>query len=269
MSSIEWRGRKYTVPTYTFDPPEAIPTISRIERADTLLNQIQGVTGQYLRRGGVDYEPVVDGDGHMWLFGRVRHVVPPVLPVLVGEFLYELRAYLDNIVWTLSAKPRTYVTGFPVALTKESWESKRTRGKIASVSEHVRATIDLLQPYHAADPKGAWLRLLDELAKADRHRTLQLLPMLVSSATLHVSGPIPSTTPMPLIELGQFVPGAHLGTFLREGRWKREGLPPLDLEFDLAIPELAGHPGGRLIASLEALRVEVEGAVRQMHEASD
>jgi hypothetical protein len=119
----------------------------------------------------------------------VRERPPIELSLLLGEFVHQARATLDNAVCAIAdkhgaAKERT---AMPVCLKADDWAKRGTQNRIAAVPQAARAAIQELQPYNARDDFFARhhrLYLLDELWNADKHRTLILT--LGTSMSLHM-----------------------------------------------------------------------------------
>jgi hypothetical protein len=102
---------------------------------------------------------------------------------LVGDFVQNLRASLDHLVWQLvllngERKPSNQ-NQFPIVMSESDyWESRKGKPSLrdrmlAGVAEEHRARIDLVQPYRrgdrAAERSLAYLRWLSNV---DKHRAL-------------------------------------------------------------------------------------------------
>jgi hypothetical protein len=128
---------------------------------------------------------------------------PPIIPQIIGDCLYNLRASLDHLVYALALANKPSLTdtemtetAFPIFKTEAGFQT-RGRGKIKHVSPEAHTIIDSLQPYrtwHAATAQ--WLWLLEKLENIDKHRKL-----LITIGVYHGTRiTIPPDTRMELFE---------------------------------------------------------------------
>ena len=117
---------------------------------------------------------------------RLVAEVPPFLDYgrEIGEFAYQLRSALDQIIFALSAFPSNLTakqldsaeraSGFPISLVVNgTYLDGRLKYVPASIKEDVRKAVDSVQPYK--DAKRAEhhpLAVLDEINVRDKHRSL-------------------------------------------------------------------------------------------------
>ncbi|MEV4129355.1 hypothetical protein [Nocardia sp. NPDC049707] len=114
-----------------------------------------------------------------WVF-VVRTVIPmPVrLSVLFGEWLYELRAALDGIVYYLAVRdsgqsppPAERSIYFPTFVDAAKYDDPNHRGKLKALSDETFALLRHVQPFNAEpDHRSNMLWWIEELARIDRHR---------------------------------------------------------------------------------------------------
>jgi hypothetical protein len=105
-----------------------------------------------------------------WLVLRLPQC-PPMLSVIVGDCLYNLRSALDHLVWLLveanpSHKP-TRKNMFPICGDPELFAKQIKRGRLDGVADAARTAIEGLQPYDGRDNP---LKILDHLHNIDKHR---------------------------------------------------------------------------------------------------
>ncbi len=97
--------------------------------------------------------------------------VPLLIPVLVGETIYNMRAALDYLVYELARLDSGKIqngTQFPIEGNKERfWEERRETYLKGVCDEHV-AHIERLQPYEGCE----WTKMLRDLSNPDKHRAL-------------------------------------------------------------------------------------------------
>jgi len=117
--------------------------------------------------------------------------MPPELGLILGEFLYQLRAALDNCLYAVavivagtSPPPGAGALQWPICDTAEAFNKQRSRLK------YLRAdlvdALEAIQPYQAELPTWNSLWLLNDLARVDRHRTLHLVTLVPVDSELIV-----------------------------------------------------------------------------------
>jgi len=109
-----------------------------------------------------------------WVF-VVRTVIPmPVrLSVLFGEWLYELRAALDGIVYYLAVRdsgqsppPAERGIYFPVFVDAAKYDDPNHRGRLKALSDETFALLRHVQPFNAEpDHRSNMLWWIEELAR--------------------------------------------------------------------------------------------------------
>ncbi len=113
----------------------------------------------------------------------VRPVEDEPFPLVLGDFLQNARAALDYIAGDLGnvgaggwmSESDALATMFPITRSPERFAEVIER-RLPTVTEPVRAAIEDLQPYKASGdfPEMEPLWILNELARLDRHRFLQV-----------------------------------------------------------------------------------------------
>ncbi|SDJ34183.1 hypothetical protein SAMN05444157_2905 [Frankineae bacterium MT45] len=94
-------------------------------------------------------------------------------PILLGEFVHDLRCSLDYIVTALADQQQVQLLKthqFPIAETPSEY-AKLVKSWLKGIA-NVPPVIDLVQPYHYPDPSTHPLALLNRLSNADKHRSL-------------------------------------------------------------------------------------------------
>lgn len=115
----------------------------------------------------------------------------PIIGILVGEVIYNLRAALDYLVYELAQLDSKQVvkdTQFPIEdsgkvfVEKRMWDGRR-RGKrkpyLCGLNDIHIALISRYQPCYGCD----WMELLREISNPDKHRTITVTesPVKISS----------------------------------------------------------------------------------------
>jgi hypothetical protein len=123
---------------------------------------------------------------------------PVEVAVIFGEWLYNLRAALDALIYELAVDntdqdppPNADVLQYPICDTPEKFEktANRKRGYLCDLFVWARTGIEHTQPHYIpTGSKGHALWWLSELAKLDRHRRHHLLAWRVSAIEVRASG---------------------------------------------------------------------------------
>lgn len=117
--------------------------------------------------------------------------LPKRLPLLIGEFLYELRATLDNCLYEVAVihsaqnpSPGASQLQFPIFSTLP--DGGRNAYRLKHLSDEHRQMLERIQPYNAQRQDLNCLRMLNDLAWIDRHRTMHLVGACVVEGGLAV-----------------------------------------------------------------------------------
>jgi hypothetical protein len=160
--------------------PELAHFRARLDRAEELYEAFGTAWGVYLEQRPHRLVTKLHGDGHGELLMERVVPMPPELGLILGEFLYQLRAALDNCLYAVavivagtSPPPGAGALQWPICDTAEAFNKQRSRLK------YLRAdlvdALEAIQPYQAELPRWNSLWLLNDLARVDRHRTLHLV----------------------------------------------------------------------------------------------
>lgn len=216
------------------------------------------------RPAEVTYE-VDDGRGRVVV---VRHEAPPHrLSLLLGEFMYELRAALDNCLYEVAVRysgqdppPGKSALQFPIFETPKAWVDGLWRLK--HLSDEHRAMLERIQPYQAQRQGLNCMRLLNRLARNDRRRALHVVGSVVAEGRLLVQAPPSSrvvdqrkadsllvctgVTEIASFRIEPWSPGQQIEVYSQ-------------IELEVEIAEMAAErPWGILSARLTALHRAVE-----------
>ena len=130
----------------------------------------------YVERQTHDFELVHQGHG-AYIFRVIENEpIPRDFAGLFGEWLYNLRASLDYIIWAAAAyasgtlpPPNQAVLQYPIYDNEAAWKSNVYR--IKGLPEHQQQRLRMMQPF-ASDVDANFLGWINRLARIDRHRTL-------------------------------------------------------------------------------------------------
>jgi hypothetical protein len=107
----------------------------------------------------------------------------PMLPVIVGDTIHQIRSSLDHAVWQIAKPPVEKVTAFPICADESGhatsfYGSVRERGVGVRYLKNVALPafdyIESIQPYNRLGARDE-LWLLNELWNKDKHRALIVL----------------------------------------------------------------------------------------------
>ena len=112
---------------------------------------------------------------------REKIPVPARIPLIVGDFLQNVRSALDYLVWELviaNGEIPGQHNAFPIDLTMAAYQTSITnRRRLKGINNAAAATIDAMQPYHCkndAEKDNAPLVILDRLTNINKHRRVLL-----------------------------------------------------------------------------------------------
>jgi hypothetical protein len=171
--------------------PELAHFRARLDRAEELYEALGTAWGVYLEQRPHRLVTKLHGDGRGELLMERVVPMPPELGLILGEFLYQLRAALDNCLYAVavivagtSPPPGAGALQWPICDTAEAFNKQRSRLK------YLRAdlvdALEAIQPYQAELPTWNSLWLLNDLARVDRHRTLHLVTLVPVDSELIV-----------------------------------------------------------------------------------
>jgi hypothetical protein len=117
---------------------------------------------------------------------------PDTIALLVGDCLFNLRACLDHLVYSLavahSSDPlpakMAKDSAFPICIDPGRYRDERTR-KIGGIAPRAQTEIERLQPYHTGNQATSHaLWVLDEFCNIDKHRDLHLLLTVLADTAM-------------------------------------------------------------------------------------
>ncbi len=197
-----------------------------------------GSTAEYFEENGVKF---------VRLLFKVHRDPPKRLGVIAGDCIHNLRAILDNIVWSLGKafppadpKARPEMLAFPVCRTTNAFKKALQHPNFRSINSFPAAAQELIakfQPIDAASmPLSAfYLWILNDLWNADKHRSPDLMGGTNHALALHgynLQQPASLAAGMAVFDGAEFALGAIPPT----------GIPP-DARVDLSI-DVAFHVKG-------------------------
>ncbi|MEX1252881.1 MAG: hypothetical protein WEE64_00935 [Dehalococcoidia bacterium] len=114
----------------------------------------------------------------VWYVDGVSQEPPRRLSFIAGDFLSNLRASLDYLVWQLvleNGGTPERSNAFPICAKPSAWASALSRDRLKGTSDKAVTAIKGLQPCFGTNPyRNQWLQWIDDLAVIDKHRHLHL-----------------------------------------------------------------------------------------------
>jgi hypothetical protein len=251
-------------------PPEVDVVGARLDRCTELFDAFRVTWEEHLATGPHQVSVEVDDAG----WGRIvftRHREPPAqLSLILGEFLYELRAALDNTLYAVAIidsaqnpPPKASALEWPICADKQSWEAHRGR-RLDALSTELQEALHAIQPFQAEFPRWNCLRILNDMARVDRHRAVHFVTSFASTGWMkHDRDLVQNLEVFP----GPVSPDGTLATFRWLGDF--EISPDYldgDTEFDV---EVAGVELGPGPSTTELVRPwgTLEKRLRALHRA--
>jgi hypothetical protein len=159
----------------------------KVERAEDHLDEVKAKMAAYAARNPFRATRVRQprGQRHIWLYRLEMTEKPdPMIPVIIGECLYDLRSALDHLAVAMAPRNRKASAAFPVEWT-DPWQKdadgsfvygeERRRSftsKIKGMPDEAVALVRNAQPYQRKNSELETLGLISRLENADKHREL-------------------------------------------------------------------------------------------------
>lgn len=168
----------------------------RIERARAHRKEAAAEWNAWIGEDAYDSRLEIDDKGHGTLWIEQLSPLPPTMAIAFGEYFYQLRAALDNCIYTVacfdskqSPPPGEGVIQFPIYETEAGWISNQYR--IKPLTEKHRTWLHSIQPYlrKDIDPEETIFALVNNLARKDRHRQLQVVGAYATETSPLVDAP--------------------------------------------------------------------------------
>lgn len=148
---------------------------------------------KYLEPHPYDFHLSSEGGGEYILRVTQDEPIPAELGVLIGEWLYTLRATLDYVIWATAAyvsgtvpPPRENVLPYPIYDNEQGW--KRNLYRLDGLEDHHRAMLHTMQPFNS-DVEANYLGWISRLARDDRHRRPQAMTSNIAEISPVVAVP--------------------------------------------------------------------------------
>jgi len=177
----------------------------KVERAERQLEEVKSAMADYASRHpfrAVRARQPKD-QRHIWLYRLEMTEEPdPMIPVIIGECLYDLRSALDHLAVAIAPGSNRRSAAFPIEGT-DPWEKdaagafvhdegrrRSFTAKIKGMPDEVVKMIKEAQPYQREHPELETLGLLSSLQNADKHRQLVAIGSGILDARSVVTAPV-------------------------------------------------------------------------------
>lgn len=165
---------------------------------------------------------------------RVVENPPIAWSLVIGDCLQNMRSALDHLAWQLAIRGLAErnenrepvpATAFPISPNPDIYfeRSKKTGNptgrsgliRVQDMPARAQTLIESLQPYYSGEDMGRHpLRVLNELARFDRHRVMTFVGAVHHSLTLGAEDPIPGVDFRDETNFGPFEDGAIISRFI-------------------------------------------------------
>ena len=177
----------------------------KLDRAERHLKELKDELAKYSEVRPYEARRNREIDAQVYIYtAHLREKPPPVLGLIVGDFIHNVRSSLDHIAVALSPRSRKNKASFPIetdfiwerdvetAEYVEKFADKRARWCSATkgIVQDPLAIIEGLQPYDRwQDPGTHELRVIAALDNADKHRELAVVTLGLLNASTTISDP--------------------------------------------------------------------------------
>jgi hypothetical protein len=241
--------------------PDLKGVFARIERSKMHVADFEARTKPLLAecRAAVmtDYDD--ERSEYVVRIGRIP-AIPPVLSVIIGDAIHNLRVSLDYLMWQLvigcGATPNDK-TMFPILMTSPT---PNRHGQVRvnvnpGIPMAMQQALDDIQPYKRVHPRNHELAVLHNLDIVDKHR--QILLMLIDVNKLGWFGDVDLLT----INPGPYEDGSEICRFA----FSKDAYPPPQAKgpmpltvapmFDLCLRESDAGAWDRAVSASDLMRI--------------
>lgn len=245
---------------------------ARLDRAVMHFENLGDLWADYLDQMPHRIELIKEAGGSTRVRLRRHIAIPAELSVVLGEFLYETRAALDNCLYAVAVitsgqnpPPKAERLEWPIRENPSQWKSQVDR--YGALPPEVVDALETIQPYRAECPSWNSLAILHELARFDRHRTSKGLALYLVRVRMRVD---PSV--VEVLDAGSEGVIRDGDTLVRIKVASGHSISPenfdLNVEFDVDVDDVQASPGptgqpGRPWGSLAARLRSVHKAVTE------
>lgn len=174
---------------------------AKVERADEHIQDLKSESDRFLLSDPKPYRIVRqsenEGRAYVW-YGFEDRAVPPIIPILAGEAIHQLRSSLDHLVVAMVRERGNNVTSdhaFPITKERDVFKAARDRGQIKGISLAAQDLIESMQPYNTRDGfASSILWTLHRQDIEDKHRLLVVVNAAAFMDSVTIDTPEAGTT---------------------------------------------------------------------------
>ena len=168
----------------------------RVARAEEHRQEGAALWNEYIAETPHEFRLVEIGEDAGKFAMIVSEQAPPPLRLstIIGEWLFNLRAALDNCVYDAAIAdsgqdppPSASALQFPICDSPQLFAKSSAR--VRPLHRHTQELVEAVQPYMCPTLDNSALWWLNELARLDRHRALSLTTALIADAAPAVYAP--------------------------------------------------------------------------------
>jgi len=230
------------------------------------MDAVQATIIGYIETGPYLLHQKYDADtGQFTVRVSVEHLPPPVLPLLIGDCLYNLRSALDHLASAIPGAPgRPNQVHFPI-LNSDTDFKIHGAWRIAHMPVEARDIIGSLQPYSGGNLNQANpLWVLNALCNEDKHRNLVICGY--TNVGLGVGITELRDVDMFAGHIGALEGAFEHGAIVASMVFKRTGPKPkvhldFDATFDVAFAQEGKARGAPVIAILKQIEKHIREEV--------
>lgn len=172
---------------------------ARLDHARVKRGDFAAAWAQYIAPHPWDAELRQVGECTFEIVIVVREPAPPSLGLAFGDWVFCVRAALDNGLYAFAAAvsgqdppPGADRLQFPITTSAE--EFRKQRWRLSSLPADVITKLEGVQPYQSPyGPESNYLYWVNDLARTDRHRTLHVGLGTIDQHRVRVGVPKPMT----------------------------------------------------------------------------
>jgi hypothetical protein len=165
----------------------------KVKRANQQIQNIWTGLEAFRKREPHGVRAERDEQARQLTFIFLQDPFPPLLPLVVGEFIHNLHSALDHLVWELviletGVPSKSTKLQFPIFLDPTGYANRGLQ-KLAGIGPKARAIIEELQPFRTGEGSSSPLWQLYQLSVWDKHKSLALCTMIPHGFRI---GPFPT-----------------------------------------------------------------------------
>jgi hypothetical protein len=246
--------------------------MAKVMRAHEHTDALRHEMDRYIRAEAHTIRLEYDAHASVWIVRLEVRQQPDYQrwATIIGDAVQNYRAALDHVAWQIARKklgwhdpPRKVwpQIQFPLALTEQSWEGRRTTTTLDHFTEAGRALIENVQPYKRGKrAKTQGLAYLNALSNEDKHRILPVTQIVLTNILIASRDPGVALQDVATPDWVVLEDGAEIGRFRAVSAAGTGEIQKIDLDFDFA-RFVALRDGTNILNALETIEEKGVGVV--------